>query len=1088
MIKGLAILTLAILVCGTYTPEIQATDDGRHVIFYTVISPDGTEVAFSHGGDIWVAEIETGQCRRVTDHVAYDWAPVWFPDGTKIAYTSYRDGNEDVYTVPSNGGTPTRHTWYGTYDVPLDITPDGEDILFRSYRDMYASNLFLVDTEGGLERRVTSDSDVNREACYSSDGSKIVVARGSQGWTRRDYRGSSDTDLYVMDADGTDMRWVESSHDGLDYWPRFSPDDEYIYFVSDRSGNENVFRIPAEGGDADQITFMDDYPVLFLSMADTGRIAFTCNFRLYVLDPGEEPRMVDIDLASEPKHSQDIRTDMSGQIDELELSPTGEFVAYVARGEIYVSPVRRPGTSAPMGDQRFWESVRVTENASHEEHVAWHPDGDRLVLISDRDGNKDVFEINLRDFEWTQITETDEEEYLPNYSPDGKWLAYYRGNDKLILRDTETGEETTRLHQLLQTSPWANTYLWSPDSNWIAFNGNDGKYNDGIYVFTVDEDGAAPDPVNISLHHDGEYLRGWGQDGSVIYFASSRDIVAGLNPWGAWGFGYSMFAIELQNDPPPLSDYLEFPPLEEEETDEGVEEDTEDAEETADEEAADSDEEAEEEEWVIEIDFDRIEERVRRLNPTNGGGYACAISPDMETVLYESNALGSMGLWSVPFEGGSANHVANVYAGISELEWLPDSSGAYYLSNRRVYFFNGGSVSGVTAYGRLTVNLYDERFQMADETGRILENHFYDADMHGYDWDSIVEDYTPLIAEAAVPEEFSLLMRMMFGELSASHLSCYASSSNEGIGYSSSYLGIDFDDSTEGPGLMVTKVYDRGPADYDETRIEVGEWVLEIDGTPVSTDMNFWALMDDRVARSTTLLVAADQDGTDSREVTLAPITWYSADTSVSQFWQVQYMDWVEGKREIVDDISGGEIGYVHIPSMSGPELEEFARELFAENMEKDAIIIDVRYNGGGNTHEQLLDILNRPLFSWSRTRGGEYVEQPSLRWDKPTVVLINQRCFSDSEIFPYGVKALGLGTLIGTPTSGGVIGTWTITMVDGYTRIRVPRNGWWTDDFENMERMGVEPDIYIEQDLNHLRDGIDDQLNYAVEYLMDLL
>jgi len=1067
------LLCLPILI--VVSPRADALADGRMAMFDASISPDGRKVAFSWMGDIWTADVDTGRCARVTDHVAEDWHPVWFPDGGRIVFASNRDGNDDVYSVPVSGGTPTRHTRFGNYDIPVDISPDGKTILFRSYRRLFSSDLFEVDVAGGSDRPITHDTGINRESCYSSDGGRIVVCRGSSNWQRRKYNGSGDTDIYVMDRNGRNMRWVENGYNGIDYWPCWGPGDQTIYFVSDRDGMENVYRIPSTGGPAEKLTDFTDRPVLFLSVADTGRVAFIQDFRLWIMDPGQQPRRIHLDCSSEPKHSQDVRLDISGNVEEIELSPLGTHIALIARGELYVAPVYDPDETPPLGDERFRESVRVTDTPSRERHVAWHPDGDRVALISDRDGNQEVYEIDLRTYEWTRLTNTPEEEYLPVYSPDGTRIAYYRANDKLVVRDLETGSERVILHTLLQTSPWPSGYNWSPDSRWIAYTGLDSVYDDDVFVVGTDEN-ADPQPVNITVHHDTDYFAGWTLDGKSVYMLSSRDIAYGLPGWGWWQNGYALYVIQLNRIPAPRSDVLEFP----EEKSAGEETET----------AEGSVENKTEEKVAVEINFDRIDERARLVTSTRGGGWRAALSPDSKTFVYDSNALGTTALWSIPFDGGSANHIADAPDGLDDLEWLPDGSGVYYLTDGRVKFWKKDSidVSSVPAYGRLTLNLADERSQMIQETGRVLENHFYDPLLHGTNWDEAIEFYEPLVEQAAVPEEFTDLMSMLFGELDASHLSCWTSGSNEGIGETNGYPGLDFDPFAEGPGLRVTKVYPRGPADYSETRIEPGEWVLEINGEPVSNSDDYWRLFDDSIARTTVLKVASDQEGTSAREVTLAPVPWWDEDPNKLSYWEVQYFDWVDSNRAVVEKASDGRVGYVHISGMSGEQLELFAKELFAENFDKEALIIDVRFNGGGNTHEQLMDILSRPQFAWQKPRDAEMVPQPPRRWDRPTVVLINERSFSDAEIFPAGFRALGLGTIIGETTFGGVIGTWNIALVDGVTYIRVPQNGWLTMEGQNMENLGIQPDIRVADDLNHIRDGIDDQLNAAVEFLMERL
>ena len=1061
IIGVILILSLTVARAGS----AGATPDGRMAIFDARISPDGNLVAFSWSGDIWVADVGSGDCRRVTDHVAYDHHPAWFPGSDRLAFSSNRDGNDDVYSVSINGGEPTRHTWHDANDVVQDVAPDGEHILFSSSRWLFSIDLYEVDIHGGLERPITHDTSRNFEARYSPDGESIVVSRGIFDWTRRAYNGSGDTDIYVMDRSGLNMRWVENGYDGIDYWPAIIGDS--IYFVSDRDlGKENVFRIPRNGGPAQRLTDFRDRPVLFLSVANTGRICFIQDFKLWVMDSDQSPpRPIDLDCSTEPKHNQEVRLDIAGSVTEMALSPLGTHLAVIARGELFIIPLHDPNEPAPLGDERYWQAVRITETPSREQYVAWHPDGDRVALSSDRDGNYEIYEIDLRTLEWTRLTTTEEDEITPQYSPDGKSLAFYRGNTDLVVMDLQSQKSRTLAKSTFVFLPWIGPYQWSPDGRWIAYTAPDPSFAGEVFIASAAVDD--PGPVNITVHHDNDILGGWAPDGKSVYFMSRRNYEVGLEGYGWWWEGGTLHSIPLQNEPPPASDVL-FPAK------------------TENEDKTEGDESAP----PVDIDFKRIDERAWQVTHIRGGGDKVALSPDGKTYVFESNALGGRALWSVPFEGGDPTQIASLPDSADDIEWLPDGRGVIYLSANRIEFWDkdSGKVMPVPTTGRLTVDLNKERREMVYETGRVFGNHFYDPRMHGYDWNLIVSEYAPLAEETATGEEFMLLMKMMFGEIDASHTGAYTGGSSEGIGMGCADLGLEFDPTTTPPGLLVTYVLPRGPADYDETRIEPGEWVLSIDGVDVSPADNFWALLDDAVSRTTVLKVASDQAGTDARDVSLLPMTRGWASQFHESWGEAEYETWVERNRARVEEMSNGKIGYVHIQAMGGSRLERFARELFAENMDKDALIVDIRWNPGGNIHEYLLDILGHTQFGWSRPRDADWTPQPSQIWSKPTVLLINERSSSDSEIFPQGFRTLGLGTIIGETTLGAVIGTEEYTLIDGTTGIRLPMEGWYAMDRTNLENYGVPPDIRVVNDLNHIRDGVDDQLEYAVRHLLDQL
>ena len=306
----LAIIFILSVVILLFSPSANALEDGRFGLFDVRISPSGEMAAFSWAGDIWIAEIDSGECTRVTDHVAYDHDPAWFPSSDRLAFSSNRDGNDDVYSVPISGGEPERHTWHGANDIVQDVHPDGNRILFVSTRGLFSFDLYEVDTEGGLERALTDDTAKNFFARYYPNGAMIIFSREIIGRTGRFYNGSGNTDLYSMDTDGQSMTCVENSYDGNDNWPCVSGDN--IYFTSDRElGCANVWVKPWSGIDPIRLTEFTKRPVMFLSVSYSGMLCFVQDFRIHILDFNqmtgeyEGPWTVDLDLGSEPKHSQE---------------------------------------------------------------------------------------------------------------------------------------------------------------------------------------------------------------------------------------------------------------------------------------------------------------------------------------------------------------------------------------------------------------------------------------------------------------------------------------------------------------------------------------------------------------------------------------------------------------------------------------------------------------------------------------------------------------------------------------------------------------------------------------------------------------
>jgi tricorn protease len=365
---------------------------------------------------------------------------------------------------------------------------------------------------------------------------------------------------------------------------------------------------------------------------------------------------------------------------------------------------------------------------------------------------------------------------------------------------------------------------------------------------------------------------------------------------------------------------------------------------------------------------------------------------------------------------------------------------------------------------------------MFDEGWRLLREQFYDEKMHGVDWDAMREKYRPLIEHVAAKEDFYALVSMMLGELNASHLGIGGPTVS---GPETAYLGVWFDPEHRGPGVKISAVLKNSPADRDESRLNVGEFILAIDGVEVSNNEQIWDALADKAGRVVELLVNDKPTKEGARTVKIKPI-------NRGQWSNLLYEDWVEKRKRMVDEWSNGRIGYIHIQAMSQSELRKFEREFYAEVVgKKEALIIDVRFNGGGRIHDELLSILKRRLYALEQYRGTPPFTQPFQVWQKPTVVLINEFSASDAEIFPKAFRDLGLGKLVGVPTYGGVIGTYNVTLIDGTTFFRVPVTGWRTLDGVNLENYGVKPDILVEHSPEDNSNENDLQLKMAVELLL---
>ncbi|HYE78156.1 MAG TPA: S41 family peptidase, partial [bacterium] len=545
----------------------------------------------------------------------------------------------------------------------------------------------------------------------------------------------------------------------------------------------------------------------------------------------------------------------------------------------------------------------------------------------------------------------------------------------------------------------------------------------------------------------------------------------------------NVYRIQLKRRPPPFSDEFVFgkdaedeDAEEEDEPSDDGEADNEDGEgepEEADGNAGEGDgaeegkkEEAEEEPEPVEIDFTDIDLRVEQVSGTAGNALGGDLSPDGKYLVYAADPMGHPALYAVRTADNKTTTLTEGGVGASNtgalpITFSPDGTAVYYLTEGGgigvVKFSNGQNSGGGALQVRATkdIDTTAELRQMYREAWRSLRDGFYDPAMHGVDWDAVYEKYLPLATNAATREEFYTIVNLMLGELHASHLGIFGAGSFSGIPESGASLGVDFDEGYDGEGLKIASVVWRGPADQEESRLRPGEVILTVNGQPVDRHHTIWRPLENQAYRTVRLRVRGT-DGAE-RDVKIWPIDLGTLNT-------LKYDQWVEGNRRKVEESSNGNVGYIHIRSMDAPSLQMFYRELYTRAADKDGLVIDVRFNGGGWIHEQLLDALNRDPIGKGQLRGDRMVTQPPRRFAGRMVLLINEYSYSDAEIFPMGFRNQQLGTIIGRPTGGAVIGTLNYPLIEG-TQFRIPLMGWYDLDGRNMENWGVPPDIHITND-----------------------
>ncbi len=1030
-------------------------------------------VVFSAEGDLWQKDLtDDAPAIRLTRHDGEEKFARISPDGNWIAFTGEYDGNQDVYLIPVYGGAPKRLTFHPFADEVIGWTKDSKQIIFRSERFQAIDHikLYTVPVEGGYPTDIGLDKA--SRISYNPAGNDFAYTRMMrEDRPNKRYKGGWAMDVWYGDLNTMQFKKL-TDFVGTDNFPMWIGDR--VYYLSDQAGRANIFSMKPDGSDLKQHTFEEKWDIRYPA-TDGKTIVYQKGADIWAYDvAGGKESKLNIELPSDQFFSRDRRIDDPEEyISGFSVPDNGKRISIAARGEVFTFPVEKKGY------------IRRLTNSpgARDKYTAFSPDGKQVAIMSDASGEMEIWLVPSDGSEAPkQLTKGGDmwRAYM-TWSPDGKWLMFTDKAYGFWIANAESG----KLTRINEKTAWdAYGGCWSPDSKWVAWIGQEENEQDtDVFLYNIDTKERFEFDRPMTLETDVD----WDPDGKYLYFVSENyynPYLSALNETFIYDKTSKVYIALLNNEVENPFDPVLIEAYEaEEEKDEEAEEEK-------------DDDDDEEEDESITVDLDGLSNRIYPV-PIDAANIGSLLA--VSGKLYYSTHV-SDGMMPESWDGKHALHVFDVEDQESK-EVTSDYYGVTFSPGKeKLLFRTGGSNFVVTDAGvdkipdedghvslggwSFEIDPRDEWRQILREIWRWQRDFFYDPNMHGVDWDAVWKLYSPLIDRMSSRDELNDVISELIGELATGHAYVYGGDRLRSKHYSVGQFGADMEATGKGPMQITHILYGDGWGDEPDSplkgKVKEGEYIVAVDGTALTPATNIFELLQDKAGKEVLLTVNDKPSDKDAREVLVK---------TLGSEHRLRYLDWVRVRREYVDKKSGGKIGYVHMPDMGSMGLSMWGR-MYYPQIEKKALLIDVRYNHGGFIATMALNQLQHKVWAVGKGRDGEIGRTPGDAFYGPKAALCCHETWSDGETFSEGFKRLGLGKLIGTRTWGGWVGIrGGRGTVDHGGNTQPEFSGWGAFDGKWLiEGPGVSPDLEVEAMPADMIRGEDKQLDAGIDYLLNEL